>query len=432
MGILAINGGKKVRTKEFEAYNTIGREEEEAAIRVLRSGKLSTFLGTWHDDFYGGVEVRSLESEWAEYFGVKHAISVNSATSGLFCAVGATGIEPGDEVIVSAYTMSASAVAAVVYGAIPVFADIEEDYYCLDVNAIEKLITKKTKAIIVVDIFGQVYDVHAINTLAKKYNLIVVEDAAQAPGASLDNKFAGTFGDMGVYSLNYHKHIHAGEGGVIVTDNDELADRLYLIRNHAEAVLDARGFKDKKELTNMVGFNYRLSELHAAIAREQLKKLDMLIETRIENALYLNDQLANIDFLTTTKIRKNSTHAFYVQPFQFDAKKAGVSRAKFVQALKAELPATKLRDESDVLIGAGYVKPLYLQPMYQEKIAFGSKGYPFNLSDRSYEKGLCPVTELMHEERLITHELMRPPAIRDDLDDVVRAFYKVAENLNEL
>ena len=344
MAVLAINGGKKVRTKPFEAYNTIGKEEEGATLRVLRSGKLSTFLGTWHDDFYGGAEVRALEDEWAEYFGSKHAISVNSATSGLFCAVGAAGINPGDEIIVSAYTMSASAVAAIVYGAIPVFADIEEDYYCLDVNSIKKLITSKTKAIIIVDIFGQVYDVEAINSLAKENNLIVIEDAAQAPDASLNGKKAGTFGDMGIYSLNYHKHIHTGEGGIIVTDDDALADKLYLIRNHAEAVLDARGIKDSKELINMVGFNYRLSEIHAAIAREQLKKLPNLIEMRIENAEYLNEKLSCIDLLSTTAIRKNSTHAFYVQAMQFDENIAKVSRAKFVSALKSELPPTRLRE----------------------------------------------------------------------------------------
>ena len=432
MSTLAINGGKKIRTKPFEAYNTIGEEEEEATLRVLRSGKLSTFLGTWHDDFYGGTEVRALEEEWATYFGARHAISVNSATSGLFCAVGAAGIEPGDEIIVSAYTMSASAVAAIVYGAIPVFADIEENYYCLDANSIEKLITNKTKAIIVVDIFGQVYDVENINALAKKYNLTIIEDAAQAPGAILNGKYAGTFGDMGIYSLNYHKHIHAGEGGIIVTDNDVLADKLYLIRNHAEAVLDVRGIKDSKELINMIGFNYRLSEIHAAIAREQLKKLENLLALRIENAFYLNDKLSQIDFLNVTRIRENSTHAFYVQALQFNETKAGIDRGKFVTALKAELPHTKLREESDVLIGVGYVKPLYLQPMYQKRVAFGSNGYPFTLTSRTYEKGLCPITELMHEKKLITHELMRPPANKEDLDDVVEAFYKVANNLSEL
>lgn len=429
---LAINGGEKLRTTPFPAYNTIGTEEEDAVLRVLRSGKLSTFLGTWHDDFFGGPEVRALESEWSEYFGVKHAISVNSATSGLYAAVGACGISPGDEVIVSAYTMSASATAALVYGAIPVFADIEEDFYCLDVKSIEAKITSKTKAIIVVDIFGQPYDADAINTLAKKHNLFVIEDTAQAPGAMLHGKFAGTLGDIGVYSLNYHKHIHSGEGGIIVTDDDILADKIRLIRNHAEAVLSARGIKEKSELINMVGYNYRMTEIEAAIARCQLKKLPSLLTKRLENTQYLNEKLAQIPCIKPTVIRQGAKHAFYVHPLQFDAEEAGMHRNRFIDAVKAELPPTLLREESTVLLSYGYVKPLYLQPLYQEKIAFGRDGYPFGLSDVTYPKGLCPITEDMHFNRLITHEFMRPGMSKVDMDDVVNAFAKVWDNRVEL
>lgn len=429
---LAINGGEKVRVNLFPAYNTIGIEEEEAVLRVLRSGKLSTFLGTWHDDFYGGPEVRALESEWAEYFNVKHAISVNSATSGLYAAVGACGISPGDEIIVSAYTMSASAAAALVYGAIPIFADIEEDFYCLDIKSIESKITKKTKAIIVVDIFGQPYDAEAINALAKKHNLFVIEDTAQAPGAMLEGKYAGTLGDIGVFSLNYHKHIHSGEGGIIVTNDDLLADKIRLIRNHAEAVLSARGIKDKSELVNMVGYNYRMTEIEAAIARCQLKKLPFLLEQRIENTKYLNEKLGNIPCIKPTKIRKGAKHVFYVHPLQFDAKIAGIHRNRYIDAVKAELPPTLLREESSVLLSYGYVKPLYLQPLYQEKIAFGRDGYPFTLSNVTYSKGLCPITEEMHFNRLVTHEFMRPGMSVTDMDDVVCAFQKVWDNLDEL
>lgn len=429
---LAIRGGEKLRSDPFPAYNTIGTEEEEAVLRVLRSGKLSTFLGTWHDDFFGGPEVRALESEWAEYFGVKHAISVNSATSGLYAAVGACGITPGDEVIVSAYTMSASATAALVYGAIPVFADIEEDFYCLDVKSIEAKITAKTKAIIVVDIFGQPYDADAINALAKKHNLYVIEDTAQAPGAMLGEKYAGTLGDIGIYSLNYHKHIHSGEGGVIVTNDDTLADKIRLIRNHAEAVLSARGIKDRSELVNMVGYNYRMTEIEAAIAREQLKKLPSLLAQRLENTAYLNEQLAQIPCIKPTKIRSGAKHAFYVHPLQFGAEMAGMHRNRFIDAVKAELPPTLLREESTVLLSYGYVKPLYLQPLYQERIAFGRDGYPFSLSDVTYPKGLCPITEEMHFNRLVTHEFMRPGMSKADMDDVVRAFVKVWENKEEL
>jgi perosamine synthetase len=429
---LAIKGGEKLRTKPFPAYNTIGIEEEEAALRVLRSGKLSTYLGTWHDDFFGGTEVQALERAWEKFFNVKHAISVNSATSGLYAAVGAAGIGPGDEVIVSAYTMSASATAALVYGAIPVFADIEEDYYCLDAASIEKKITTRTKAIVVVDIFGQVYDVDAINALAVKYNLTVIEDAAQAPGAMYKDRFAGTLGDMGIFSLNYHKHIHSGEGGVIVTNDDQLADRLRLIRNHAEAVLSARGVKDKDELINMVGFNYRMTEIEAAIAHEQLKKLPTLLSERIQNVEYLNAKLAQIPCLKKANIRPDSKHVFYVHVLQFDQMRAGMHRNTFIDAVKAELPKTLLRDESDVLLSYGYVRPLYLQPLYQERIAFGQEGFPFNQSDISYGKGLCPITEKMHNDLLVSHEFMRPGMSKEDMDDVIAAFEKVWQHRNEL
>ena len=237
MSKLAINGGEKVRNKLFPAYRVIGKEEEEAASAVVRSGVLSKYLGCWEDDFYGGTQVRSLEYEWAEYFGAKNAIAVNSATSALYCAMGAIGLCPGDEVIVSPYTMCASATAPLIYGGIPAFADIERDYYCLDPDSVLDKITDKTKAIIVVNIFGQPHNADRIREIAKEHNLFVIEDNAQGPGAQYDGKYAGTLGDIGVFSLNYHKHIHCGEGGIAVTDDDELAERIRMIRNHAEAVV---------------------------------------------------------------------------------------------------------------------------------------------------------------------------------------------------
>jgi len=429
---LAILGGEKTRSEPFPAYNTIGKEEEEAALRVLRSGKLSTFLGTWHEDFYGGSEVQNFEKNWAKYFKVKHAISVNSATSGLFCSVGAIGISPGDEIIVSPYTMSASVMAAIVYGAIPVFADIEENGYCLDPKSVEENITEKTKAIIIVDIFGQPYDVERINKIANENDLYLIEDTAQAPGAKFNDKFAGTLGDIGIFSLNYHKHIHSGEGGVVVTDNDELAEKIKLIRNHAESVLGAKGIDDKSELINMVGFNYRMTEMEAALSNEQLKKLDFLLKERIENVNYLESKIKEIPCIELPMTRKNATHAFYLHAFKFLEKKAGISREKFVDAIKAELPKTILRDDSEVLMGCGYVKPLYLLPMFQERIAFGKDGYPFSLSKRDYKKVNCPIVEKMHFKELVTHELIRPGMTKKDLDDVATAFLKVWENRNEL
>ena len=433
MSHLAINGGDKIRTRPFPAYNMIGREEEKAVVDVMRSGILSRFLGSWHRDFYGGPQVQALEREWAEYYNVKHAIAVNSATSGLYCAVGATGAGPGDEVIVSPYTMSASASAALVYNAIPVFADIEEDYFCLDPDSVEERITPRTKAIVVVDIFGLPYDAGRINAIAERHNLTVIEDAAQAPGVKSGAKYAGTLGDIGVYSLNYHKHIHAGEGGIIVTDDDERAERMRLIRNHAEAVVEQMG---RTHLVNMLGFNFRMTEIEAAITREQLKKLKGIMKSWRENVRYLEGKLATIPCLGMPRVRPGCEHAYYVHPVKFRSDVAGISRECFVDAVKAELTHYVNREGEGVKIGCGYVQPLYLQPLYQRKTVYGDGGFPFVApfynGEVRYEKGICPVCEDMHETQLFTHELMRPSLSRDDLDDVASAFSKVWEYREEL
>jgi perosamine synthetase len=419
---LAIHGGNPIRVKPFPAYITVGKEEKKAVCEVIDSGCLSKYLGIWHEQFNGGEQVQALEKEWSEYFGVKHAIAVNSCTSGIYCAVGATGIEPNEEVIVSPYTMSASATAPLVYNAIPVFADIEENYYCLDPEDVERKITSKTRAIIIVDIFGQPYDVHAINAIAKKYNLIVIEDVAQAPGAKLDGKYAGTFGDIGVFSLNYHKHIQSGEGGVIVTNNDKLAEKCRLIRNHAEAVVENAAFKD---LRNMIGFNYRMTEIEAAISRVQLRKLSDLNKKRIKNTVYFEEKTSHLPCIDSPRVRKGAEHVYYVHACKFNSKIIDIDRNTFIEAVRAELPHNELREQEGVRLGCGYVKPLYLQPMFQNKIAYGSNGYPFSGSDVNYDKGICPVTERMHFSELFSHEFILPSMRKSDIDDVIAAFEKV-------
>lgn len=430
---LAINGGEKVRTKKFPAYNVIGREEELAVQRVFKSGIFSRFLGCWHEDFYGGPEVRALEEDWASFYQVRHAIAVNSATAALYCAVGAIGAGPGDEIIVSPYTMSASAVAPLVYNAVPVFADIEADYFCLSPESVEEKITERTKGIIVVDLFGQPYDADAINAIAERHNLFVIEDCAQAPGGLYKGKKTGTLADIGIYSLNYHKHIHTGEGGVIVTDDDDLAERMRLIRNHAEAVVEAKGYNN---LVNMLGFNFRMTEIEAAMAREQLRKLPVLLSERLENVEYLADRLGRIPCLSPANIRPESLHSFYVHPIHYCEEVAGIHRDRFVAAVREELMPTELRETEGVKVGGGYVKPLYLMPMFQNRIVYGSRGCPWDCDKYdgsvSYARGICPVTEQLYDSGLITHELMRPPMIRSDLDDVVRAFEKVWEYRLEL
>lgn len=428
MAKLAINGGKKVREDYFPAYKVIGKEEETAAVEVIRSGVLSKYLGCWDKDFFGGPQVNKLEEEWADYFGAKYAVSVNSATSALICAVGALGIAEGDEVIVSPYTMTASASAPLFYNAVPVFADVESEYFCLNPKSVEERITSRTKAIIAVNIFGQPHAADEIKEIAKRHNLYVIEDNAQGPGALYGDRFAGTLGDIGVFSLNYHKHIHCGEGGVAVTDNEDIATRLRLIRNHAEAVVEDMGYTN---YINMVGFNMRMTEIEASIAREQLKKLSGFVDRRVTNVEYLNSKLKNLPIVRIPKVRENVKHIYYQQPLFYEETK-GVPREKFVEAVKAELMPTKLREDEGVKVGCGYVKPLYQQPLFQKKIVYHDDGFPFNNSDVDYRAGICPVCEELHYKTLITHDLMHSEMTKQDLDDVYNAFEKVYENLDEL
>lgn len=428
MANLAIKGGTPIRTKLFPAYNTIGEEEKQAVLKVMESGNLSQFLGAWHKDFYGGPSIQQFEKNWGIAFNAKYAISVNSNTSGLFTAIGACGIKPGDEVIVSPYTMSASALAPIIYGAVPVFADVDYDNFGLSPESIEKNITPRTKAILVVHIFGNPARMDEIMSIARKHNLYVIEDCAQAPMATYKNKFVGTIGDIGIFSLNYHKHIHTGEGGVIVTNNDDLAERCYLIRNHGENIVEPKGIK---EVFNTHGFNFRMTEIEAAIGIEQLKKLPALIEERLKNVDYIAEGLAKISYLIPPMTESGNKHVYYVHAFKFKKDIAGIDRNTFVNAIKAEIPSAILREDTP-LIGVGYVKPLYLQPLYQQRATYCSFNCERYKGNVSYDKGICPNAELLHFEELITHEYMRPGMTKADLNDVIDAFIKVNQNIKEL
>jgi perosamine synthetase len=419
---LALIGGPKAIKAAFKRYNPIGVEEVEAARQVIESGVLSQFLGAWHDDFYGGPKVREFERACEAFFGVKNAVTVNSWTSGLIAAVGAIGIEPGDEVIVTPWTMCASATAILHWNAIPVFADIEPETFNLDPNSVEARITPYTKAIMAVDIFGHSANIDALMAIAAKHGLMVISDAAQAPGALYKGKYAGTMAHVGGYSLNYHKHIHTGEGGILVTDDDGIAERLRLIRNHAEAVV---GDKGETNLTNMIGYNFRLGEIECAIGIEQLKKLTKLVQSRQRLADRLSDELEGLPGLRLPVVKPDCTHVYYIYPMIVDVMTLGVSRDKIHTALQAEgVPVTNRYQN------------LHLLPMYQKKMAYGSNGFPW-MSDIchrevDYRRGICPVAEELYDSTYLGIGMCIYDLTEEDVDLIARAFKKVWTRLEDL
>ncbi len=423
MAELALFGGPRTIAEPFPPYNSIGRDEIDAAQAVLESGNLSGFFGSWGDRFLGGPKVQEFERAWAERFGVRHAVSVNSWTSGLIAAVGAIGVEPGDEVIVTPWTMCATATAILVWNAIPVFADIESETFNLDPAAVERAISPRTKAIMVADIFGHSADIPALMELARRYNLRVIEDAAQAPGAQAGSKLAGTNGHVGGYSLNYHKHIHTGEGGMCVTNDPAIAERLQLIRNHGEAVVAKKGVEN---ISNILGFNFRLGEIEAAIGIEQLKKLPGLVEMRYKTGLRLNEALRDLPGLQVPVIRRGCTHAFYIYAFTVDSDITGIPRERLVEALQAEgVP----------WLYSGY-QNVHLLPMFQKKIAYGARGFPWT-SDvykgfARYDKGICPTAERLHDRELVCLQLCQHWYTDDETDRVIEAFRKVWKHLDKL
>jgi perosamine synthetase len=417
MSDLAILGGSPVRTGPLRPYNSIGPAEIEAVKHVAESGRLSGFYGSPGVQYLGGPVVQQFEQAWRDYFGVKHAVSVNSATSGLTAAMGAIGISPGDEVIVPPYTMSATVVAPLIYGGIPVFADIDRDTFSLDLSAVEAAITPRTKAILVVNLFGHPARLQDLRSLADRRGLMLVEDNAQGPLAMENGRFAGTIGHIGVFSLNYHKHIHTGEGGMCVTADDALARRLQMIRNHAENAVEPEA-----DLTNMVGFNFRIGELSAAIGIEQLRRAKEHVGRRVYVGQRLAEGVAGLVGLHPPGTREGCRHVYYVWALRVDESMLGASRLQFSKALAAEgFPHF-----------CGYVAPLYRLPLFQRRIAIGRDGFPFNLSDRRYLDGLCPITEALHERELIGFEPCAYDLNDADIDDLVAAIRKVHTARHEL
>ena len=355
----------------IKKYNTIEKEEINSVLKVLKNGEISGFVAAAIPEFYGGKEVKKLEQNFAKKFNSKYALSVNSATSGIYCMLMAHNIQPGDEVITSPYTMHATASSILQCSATPIFADIEGDTFGLDPKSVEKKISKYTKGILAVNIFGHSCEIIALKKLAKKYNLFLIEDHSQAPGGKLSNKsFTGSTGSASVYSLNRHKIIQCGEGGVVLTNSKKIFDKMALVRNHGEAVV--RSFKTK-DIQNTIGQNLRLTEIQAAIATSQLKKLDRLNSERIRLCNRLTKNLKKYKQIKIPLVKKNYKHVYYFYVMQIDLKNLKYKPNKIVDLFK----------RNGFVLRHGYIKPLYHEPMFKKKICFGNKGHPFILNKRN-------------------------------------------------
>jgi dTDP-4-amino-4,6-dideoxygalactose transaminase len=426
--MLAYHGGKKTRTKTFEPQEgpRLNSDYLNACAGVLRSEILSGYRGNATGAFWGGNEVQSFEKKMSNMFDVEHAIACNSATSGLWMACAAINLQPGDEVIVAPWSMSCSATVPLLFGAIPVFADIHEKFYSLDPADVERKITSNTKAIIAVDLFGLPY-LREIDEIAKRHGIFVIEDAAQAIGAKRDGRYAGTLGDIGVFSFTQGKHMTAGEGGACVTNDERLATNLALARNHAEAVTSDAERSGDRALCNdaMVGLNLRMTEMQAAIMSIELDRLEDRIKNRMSAASSIIDAIAfaGVDFYPNDLFPDDKyEHALYCLPLAFGEE---YNTKQIVEAIKAELVGDRVRLDRGVPIASGYLDPLYKMPLFREK-----KHWAFKIVDnfglgQDYGNLYLPNAESLQKNGFINTLLHALDLKTEDIDDICRAFTKV-------
>jgi len=325
----------------------IGEEEIEAVVKVMRRGPLTNALGA-------GPMVTQFEKNFAEFAGVKHAIAVNTGTAALHAAIVAAGVKQGDEVILPSFTFVATAEAVVMAGGKPVFADIDPETYHISPDEIEKNVTKKTKAIVPVDLYGLAVDITPIRKIAAEHDLAIVEDAAQAHGATYAGNPAGVFADAACWSLYASKNITTGEGGVVTTDSDEMAETLRLIRTHGEKA---------KYASLLLGCNYRMSEIQAAIGLVQLEKLPAFVAKRRENAKRLTKLLAASDRLKLPEESEERQHSWYLYTVRLQNSTES-ERNKIVEELRRK----------DIGAEVYYINPVHLMPYYRE--SFGERRLP--------------------------------------------------------
>ena len=421
---LAIFGGKPVITNELSNYQAIDDSDIQVALEVLKSGNLSQFLGDLSPYFYGGKNVQEMEKAWAKYFNVDFAISCNSWTSGLWLSIGALEIDPGSEVIVSSWTMAATATTILHWNLIPVFADIDPKTFNLDLQDVENKITPNTRAIVSPDIFGQSADIEGLRKLCLKHDIYLVSDTAQAPGAIRNEYFAGTKSDIAGFSLNYHKHIHAGEGGVIITNSSKLAERVQLLRNHGEVVVGKTS--SESPIFGILGMNMRMGEIQAAISNNQLSKLSNAISSRQIAAKQFSDSLINFEGLQIPYIDEGNSHVYYVYGISIDTESLGLSRQIIRDALVAEgVPA----------LMSGY-QNIHSLPLFKKQLTYRSNPLPYSLISRKRLEEIShyelKVAEDLHLNNFLGINWCAKKLDSEDVKLIGKAFEKVWANLDIL
>jgi len=440
---LAMFGGSPVRTKAFHSSVNIDDEERRLVLEVLEKREFSRFMGSptldidkllimpskeavdyqsQYFNFLGGRMVRRFERDFADFFGKRYAISVNSATSGLSTALGAVGIGPGDEVITTCLSFNATALSILLFNSIPVFVDISRENSCLDPKKVREAITDKTKAILVVHLLGFPADMDEILEIANEHKLKVIEDCAQAPGTKYKGKFVGTIGDVGIFSFQETKNIMTGEGGMIITDDPEVAKRCRLIRNHGESIPDINWCEE--DLVNLIGMNFRMNELTASIGIAQLKKLRYNNEIRVINASHFLNGVKGIEGIEIVPFPEDSVP--HVVPLIYDEDSVGVPRDDILRAIRAE----------GIPVAGGYQNLMSENAIFQKKIAYGLNHCPWSCRfygrDMEYTTQSFPIAKEMINKKFIWFYHIHPPNTISDMEDAIAAFRKVFSNLDEL
>jgi dTDP-4-amino-4,6-dideoxygalactose transaminase len=399
-------GGTPIRSRPFPSWPIFDESDEQRVLSAVRSGKWGRL---------DGEEVAQFEKQFAQMHGCKHGIAMVNGTVSLRLALLAAGLQAEDEIIVPPYTFYATAAAVVEANMIPVFADIDLDSFSLSPDAVRVAITDRTRAIIPVHFAGQPAEMDAINKIGSEHNLLVLEDAAHAHGASWRDQPAGCLGKIASFSFQSSKNLASGEGGIITTNDDQLADQCRSLHNCGR-IPTGVWYEH-----HTISANYRLSELQGALLNAQLVRLDEQTDTRDANGRYLAEKLRQLPGVYPQRIPTECTrHSFHLFMMRLDGNAFGAPRAAVIEALHAE----------GIPCSAGYGYSLYDQPLFRNK-AFGP--YLHHARDRlDYSQVHCPNSDLICREQAIWFGQSMFLGGRDDMDDIYRAFEKIHSNRQSL